>query len=80
MRRTGLFALIATLLIAAVTTAQDDPPPPTPTLAPVLVPTNTIPPPTPVPTATPLPDVRTQFTEATAASNVLLAARNDIEI
>lgn len=53
---------------------------PTATLAPVLAPSNTPTPTLPPPTATPLPDISTLLTDANATQDILLAARNDLEI
>lgn len=84
MRR--LFALFLISITAGVVFAQDTPPPPpTPTLAPVLAPSQTpaptLPPPTPIlPTATPLPDVATLLPGADRISQILLAARSDLEL
>jgi hypothetical protein len=79
MRRLAIVALL--LVTAALATAQDTTPlPPTPTLAPVLVPSDTPPPPTPLPTMTPLPDVRALLPDAAQADAILLAARSDMEI
>ncbi len=78
-------AIMLTLVIlAGIALAQDatPPPPPTNTLAPILAPTDTATPapPTATPTVTPPPDISSVLPDADRTSQILLIARNDIEI
>lgn len=77
MRHIGLLLLL--LLVVGGVMAQDptQPPPPTPTLAPVLVPTETA---TPLPTPTALPNVAALNASGDAVAQIHLNARNDLEI
>ncbi len=87
MRWLGI--LLTVVVLAGIARAQDTPvPPPTNTLAPIIAPTDTLTPapptatPTtpPPPTFTPPPDISSVLPDADRTSQILLTARNDIEI
>lgn len=77
-----LWLMSSVLLAGFVVGAQDSTPIPTPTstLAPVFAPTNTPLPPTPTPTATALPNIASMLPGNSEAGQILLRARNDLEV